>query len=359
MLKSLKPDLEKTIAMMDRAYNDAYERRGGNVTLRVLPPEDVSYYDEIDLTAFRFDDGAECARYAKVVCARLTAALESRRELDDNMIPSFSPILGIGDYSAFVAGDITFTKDTSWPEHVLKSVGDYRKLPPLGTSVWYKRFLHICELMLKEMDGTGIPFMRGFFSPLDLAHALLGEDIYYAFYDEPEELHGLLDYCADAIIRFADDIYALAAKYLADTPYGMWYLNGNINMSEDIACMISGELYREFCAPHTQKVINHFGRGYMHCHSRAMYLVKEICRMDHVVHLWLATDPNQPRPIDHIPELVEAADGVLLAIDCESFSEIKANMAALKKGNFSICLPVKDVAEGKECIRRFEALCKG
>ncbi len=358
MLEYLKPNLEKAIFNMNRTYEDACKHKEGNVTLRVLPPEDVEFYEEINLTQFQFEKEEECVRYAKMLCEKQKNSFLYRKELDDNMIPSFTPVLGIGDYSAFVAGGITFTKDTSWPEHVLDKPGDFRKLPPLGTSLWYQRFLHICELMLKEMDGTGIPFMRGFFSPLDLAHALLGEDIYYAFYDEPEELHALLDYSADATIRFADDIYALAGKYLRGTKYGMWYLEGNINMSEDIACMISGELYREFCAPHTQKVIDHFGRGFMHCHSRAMYLVKEICQLNQVAHLWLATDPNQPRPIQHIPELVEAANGVCLAIDCDNFSEIEGQMDELKKGNFSICLPVKSIEEGKEYIRRFEELCK-
>lgn len=342
--------------MMNKMYADALEHKGGNVTLRMLPPEDISFYDEIDLTSYDFSSEEDCVRYAKELCAMLKESYEYRKELDDNMIPSFSPMLGIGDYSAFVAGDIIFTKETSWPEHVLNDISDFRKLPPLGTSVWYGRFLHICELMMQEMAGTGIPFMRGFFSPLDLAHALLGEEVYYAFYDDPEEMHAFLDYCADAIIKFADDIYALAAKYLGDTEYGMWYLEGNINMSEDIACMISGDLYREFCAPHTQKVIDHFGRGHMHCHSRAMYLVKEICALNNVVNLWLPCDPNQPRPIDCIPEVVEAARGTCLAIDIERFDEIEAHAEELKQGNFSICLPVQTLEEAKGYIKRFDEL---
>ena len=194
---------------------------------------------------------------------------------------------------------------------------------------------------------------------LDLAAALRGDAIYLDFYDYPDELHGLLNYCADATIAFALDIYALAEKYLIDTPYGIWYLQGNINMSEDIACMISGDLYREFCAPYTQKVINHFGRGHMHSHSRALYLVKEICALKNVAHLWLATDPNQPRPIDHIEELVKDANGVCLAIDCESFEEIERNIHLLMKGNFSLCLPVKSIEEGIYYTEKFNQLIKG
>jgi hypothetical protein len=181
--------------------------------------------------------------------------------------------------------------------------------------------------------------MRGFFSPLDLAAALRGEGIYYDFYDRTEALHELLDYCADCTIRFAKDLYALAGKYLNNTEYGMFFLDG-INMSEDIACMISAELYREFCAPHTQKVIDAFGKGYMHC------------ALDNVATLWLATDPNQPRPIEHIDDLVYKANCVCLNIDCEDFSEIEKNEAALKKGNFSVCLPVSSLVEAERLTKR-------
>jgi uroporphyrinogen-III decarboxylase len=240
----------------------------------------------------------------------------------------------------------------------MKALADFKKLPALGASEWYGRFLDICGYMLKRTSGAGIPFMRGFFSPLDLAGALRGEGIYYDFYDEPALLHEFLDFCADCTIKFAKDLYALCEKYLGESKYGMFFLDG-INMSEDIACMISADLYREFCAPYTQKVIDAFGKGYMHCHSRAMYLVKEICSLNNVATLWLATDPNQPRPIEHLETLVADADSVCLNIDCDDFSEIEKNAHSLKKGNFSICLPVGGLKEAEACTDRFKRIFGG
>ncbi len=353
-LSEYKPNLSKTLSTMSKTYDSAYNREGGNVTFRALPPSDVALYSEFDLTAFDYETDIDA--YANALCEMYAASFDARTRIDDNMIPAVTPLLGIGDYSAFVAGEIHFQRDTSWSKPVLNSLRDVKALPAIGSSPWYGRFLRITEALLIRLRESGIPFTRGFFSPLDLAAALRGEAIYTDFYEDRDGLSELLDFCATATIRFAEDIYSLVDRELGHTPYGLWYLNGNINMSEDIACMISGKLYRTLCAPHTQRVIDHFGRGHMHSHSRAMYLVKEICSLRHVVNLWLATDPNQPRPIEHLERLVADADGVCLAIDCDSFQEIEANADILKRGNFSICLPVKDTREGELLADRFNRL---
>lgn len=353
-LEYYKPNLKKTMAQAKKVIEDAKQHKGGNVTFRALPPSDVAFYDELDLRKYKFPEDKEV--YAQDLCGLLADSFEQRKDLDDNMVPVVTINLGIGDYSAFVAGEIIFQKDTSWSSPVLKELHDYKNLPPLGTAKWYNLFLEILEEVLKITAPAGIPFSRGFFSPLDLAHALRGESIFLDFYDDPEGVKELINYCADATIKFADDINELARKYLKDTKYGLFYVDDAINMSEDIACLISAEQYREFCAPFTQRVIDHFGYGHMHTHSSAMYLVKEICDLNNVVNLWLPTDPNAPKPIEHGKQLTIDSRGANLAIDCETFNQIVENYDSLTGGNFSITLPVKDIEEAKEYVERFNKL---
>lgn len=351
-----KKNADFVMAKMDKLFCDAAAGRTGNLLFQVLPPSDIDFYTNLKLNQYDFDTDTGIQTYIEDLCNAYGRCFDLRKEFMDDAMPLLSPVLGIGDYSAFVGGDISFAADTSWSKPILDSIEGYKQLKPLGTAPWYRKFLDICERLLIASEKSGIPFMRGFFSPMDLAGALRGENLYYDFYDAPEALHGLLDYCADATIQFAEDIYRLARKYLGGTKYGMWLFNGKINMSEDISCMISADQYREFSAPYTQKVIDHFGTGHMHTHSRAMYLVKEICSLRNVTKLWLATDPNQPKPIEHLSELVEDAGSVCLAIDCECFNEIEKNIDQLHKGNFSLCLPVKTTEEAVAVIQRFNAL---
>lgn len=351
-----KPYMSDVVLRMTKVREDALRKKNGNVLFRVLTPSDIQVYSDIDVSAYSYCDDVD--RYVDDIMAAYVKSFDARKEIHDDALPVITPILGIGDYSAFVAGDIYFSKDTSWSKPSLADISEWRNLPELGTTYWYKKFLEICEKILQTSKGSGMPFTRGFFSPLDLAEALRGNNIYFDFTDDPDELHNLLNFCADATIRFAEDIYAIARKYLSEEAYGLWFIDNSINMSEDIACMISPSLYREFGAPHTQKVIDHFGKGFMHTHSRALYMVKEICSLRNVANLWLATDPNQPIPVQFLDRLIPDAQSTCLAIDCSSFEEFENTLDKALTGNVSYCLPVSSIEEGIDITNRANDLLK-
>lgn len=345
-VKEYKPNISQVVRRMTKTANDALRKKNGNILFRVLLPSDIKVYTDIIVDAYKYETENDLDQYIHDLSTAYAESFEARKAVADDALPSITPVLGIGDYSGFLSGDIYFSKDTSWSKPSLSKISEWRNLPPIGTTFWYKKFLEICEKLLQASQGTGIPFTRGFFSPLDLAEALRGNSLYYDFTDHSDDLHDLLDFCADATIRFAEDIYAVARKYLSNEEYGLWYIENSINMSEDIACMISPDLYREFGAPHTQKVIDHFGKGFMHTHSRAMYMVKEICSLKNVANLWLATDPNQPIPVRCLDQLIPDAQSTCLAIDCSSYEELESTLDKALKGNVSYCLPVDSVEEG-------------
>ena len=102
-----KPDLDKTFTMMTKAYDDAFGKRGGNVSFRALPPVDL-IDSKLDLTRYDFESDSDIEKYADDYCRISAHAFKSRREIDDNFLPALNPFLGIGEYSAFVVGEIEF-----------------------------------------------------------------------------------------------------------------------------------------------------------------------------------------------------------------------------------------------------------
>ena len=349
MLKELgfyRSDYKEVFTRFEQFYDAVDQGSTGNFIFRALLKSDTQIYSNLKLNRYDFEQKMD--EYTEDLIREIDQVYHVRRDLRDDTLPTIGPILGAGDYSAFVAGEIVFTEDTSWSTPILEAVDDWKKLEEIGSAKWYHRLLIISEKLLQAATKGGIPYLRGFFSPLDLAHALRGDQIYMDFYDNPEETHQLLNYCADATIKLAEDLGSLVTHYLGSSEYGTWYMDGCINMSEDIACMISPQLYREFAAPHTQKVIDHFGKGFLHCHFGALYLVEELCRLERVKQIWIATDPNQLKPVEQLKELIAKSNNVCLSIDCESFAEIKKNIEIAKEGNIAFCLPVVTHEEAVE-----------
>jgi len=340
-----KPYFKEVVERFDKFYGAVDKGDTGNFVYRALLDTDIGLYKSINLKKYNFDNYTDIDEYVEDLIKETEKVYEARKNVLDDTLPNVSPILGIGDYSAFVDGEIVFTEDTSWSIPVLKRLEDWQDLPQLGTAKWYKKFMVISEKLMEKVKNSGIPYMRGFFSPLDLAHALRGEAIYTDFFDNPNEVHRFLNYCAEVTIKFAEDLKNRVYKYLGDTEYGTYFFQDGINMSEDIACMISPQLYREFGAPYTQKVIDHFGNGFLHCHSRALYIVPELCRLRNVKNIWIATDPNQTHPITVLKDLIAKSNNVCLSIDCESFEMVEKNIDIAKDGNVAFCTPVKSVEE--------------
>lgn len=352
-----KSNIHEIVDRINKLHKDVSQKKGGNIFFRVYLDSDGDVFKILDIGGYDYGKNSEIERYAQDLCRLMEESFTKRAPVMDDAIPILLPFLGIGDFSTFVTGEIYFAQGTSWSRPCLENLRDYKNFEPIGTSSWYKKILKICEQIMLHAKGSGVPFSKAFFSPLDLAEALRGGEIYIDFFEDPEGVHELLEYCTNALIIFMEDVYALIRKNLGEEVYALRHFDSVINnMSEDIACLISPEHYREFAAPYTQRIINHFGISNMHCHSRALYLVKEICNLDNVMNLWIAADPNQPRPIDRLEEMIEDAKGVCLTIDCNSIEELEQNLETARRGNVSFALYVKDLDEGITATKRFREL---
>ncbi len=338
-----KKDIDKTNERMQNSIQDTLNKKVGNIVLHTY--FDVNTVKRQKLTNYNFNDKSDLDKFIDESLIIQEQVFEVKKEVNDIYIPQLGIEMGIGDFGAFVAGDITFTEDTSWNDKPLKELRGFKDFPEIGTSVWYEKIMYMTERMLKKTKGTDIPFSRGFFSPMDLAEALRGDKLYYDMFDDEKGVHDLLQYCTDVLIKFGKDIVELMEYYNGDNPYRIYLSKNGINMSEDIACIMSPDTYTKFCAPYTQQVIDAFGVGYMHCHSRAPYLIEKICSLNNVATLWYAQDPKEQVPIDNIDFINKNANSTMLSIDAHNVENIEKNIDLLKKGNYSLALACKNKDE--------------
>ncbi|MDD4890931.1 MAG: hypothetical protein PHU85_13500 [Phycisphaerae bacterium] len=107
--------------------------------------------------------------------------------------------------------------------------------------------------------------------PYDVAHLLMGPDIFMAGYDEPELVDRLVEVVTETYRRFmlawGDRVgFADAADGL--TTHWSFYVRGKIVLRNDTTILLKPEHYDRFVLPYDQRLLSEFG-GAIHFCGRA------------------------------------------------------------------------------------------
>lgn len=258
----------------------------------------------------------------------------SQREgVDDDSIPSLHPRYGIAEHSAFIAGDVDFSEDTSWPHPVINDYCNMDKLTLNKDNNWLKMVIDGLSYLEEKSQGRYAVKLRGAMSPLDVANALRGNDIFMDFYDYPEELHNLLEFCTQASAFYiqsqSDAVQQFYGGYISGG--GIW-LPGNSygHLSEDTSVMCSADIYRQFGKDYTTKLVESYDNVYMHLHTAGVQAFKDITDIKKLSTFELAPDPNQPRGIKVYKDNFHLFNDSIMRIYV-TFDEIKENIEFLKQ----------------------------
>lgn len=339
-----KPNLDAVI----RRFQDMYEAAGpGYIAIYALPPAPIG--DPVPpLNQINFDDQVEI--YLDICLRNYELFIDYTRITFDDLIPTFGPNFGIGEYSAFIKGEVIFTEDTSWAAPVLDKLEDYYELSLSEGNYWVRMMERAFRYLVKQTASGPIPINRGYYSPLDLAYALRGEKLFTDFVDSPELLHSFMDFCAEATIWFAKRIQSIIGLYFGGNIAGAWLRAGTICMSEDTACLISPRLYTEFARPYTQKVIDAFGFGQIHTHSLGFRNIPEIAKLKNLLGIQISDDPNVPRGYERLDWLLPRSNKVPLTIGCTPNELIACFKEVTSQYNIVFAVNVSDASEGREIV---------
>lgn len=342
-----KPTLYETI----ERYKSLYQADApGRACVFLGIPYQGEPMETMPLTQIDWSSEQGFNKYLDMILRNSERSWENAREFADDCIPTAALFIGIGEYSAFVAGEVVFTEDTSWARPVLQNWDDLDTLELNPENCWVKTLEHAMEFLCKRCRPAGIPVLRGYYSPLDLAHALAGNRILTDCYDNPDHVHRLMSFCADAAIWLADRLQAITGEWYGGVVAGAWLPPKTICMSEDIACLVSPRIYREFALPYTQKVIDHFGSGQIHTHSLGLRVIPEISKLEKLVGIQIAEDPNTPRAFENIDFLLDRCGNVPLSVSC-TLAELKERLPEiLQKSNFIACPMLNSREECNEAL---------
>ncbi|MCL2814181.1 MAG: hypothetical protein FWD23_06245 [Oscillospiraceae bacterium] len=193
-------------------------------------------------------------------------------------VPSMRANMGCGIVPSLFGGQQRLFRDIMpWlVDHAKKE--DIEKLPEnhefkIDDSAEFADAMRHMEFMTEKLRENGLAG-KVFVYPLDLqgptdtAHLILGDSIFYEFYDDPEFVHHLLKLSNRAIYFAMDECFERMDKsgeFIAHynhliLPKGI----GGVKISEDTTTLLSPLLIDEFAKPHLCETLEHFGGGYVH-----------------------------------------------------------------------------------------------
>ena len=259
---------------------------------------------------------------------------------DDN-IPCGALFIGIGEYSAYVAGEVIFAEDTSWSTPVLERWEDLDRLALSEENRWYRILAHTIEHLVAHCRPLGIPVVRGYYAPLDLAHALRGPALFTDLVDTPDRVHHLMEFCTTSTIWLAERIQGIIGQSYGGQVAGAWLPPGTVCMSEDIACLVSPRTYATYGRPYTQRVIDHFGHGQIHTHSLGHHVIPEISKLNRLMGIQVAQDPNTRSTFEQLDTLLARCTSVPLSVNC-TLDDLREHVADLSRRTSIILCPMLD-----------------
>jgi len=339
-----KPNLDEVV----KRYKALYETSSPGHAIVYAMPAFVEKESVPKLNSLNLDIDMEM--YLDICLRNYRAFLELTRQIPDDLLPTFGPNFGIGDYSAFIKGEVVYTEDTSWAAPILNELSEMDQLELNSDAYWVKMLERAMRHLVKQTADGPIALVRGYYSPLDLAHALRGESLFTDFVDSPEEVHKLMAFCARAIVWIASRIRAIHGLIWEGNVAGAWLKPGTICMSEDIACLVSPKIYAAFARPYTQYVIDQIGFGQIHTHSLGVRTIPEISKLNSLLGIQISDDPNTEPAFSQLDFLLPRTNPIPLTVGCTPEQVYLKAQAILKEHNLTFAASVNSVEEGQTLI---------
>jgi hypothetical protein len=148
-------------------------------------------------------------------------------------------------------------------------------LQPRGT---FARGLEVIARFKEIMGDRLAIYCMDTQGPLDLAHLMMGDDLFYVLYDDPDFAHHLLELSLELGIRAHTWMKEASGEPLAQHHHSgsLYAENMGVRICEDTTAILSPNLIDEFAIPYTRRLAQHFGGAWVHYCGRNDYLTRAV-----------------------------------------------------------------------------------
>jgi hypothetical protein len=277
---------------------------------------------------------------------------QDRRSLGDDAIPCLSPYYGIAEHSAFLGGSVSFATDTSYHHPLLNQIADWPDLVLNQQNQWVQMFREAYSYCLERWSDRFFIKYRGAYGPMDLANMVRGNDLFLDFFDEPDQVHNLMNFCVKAI-RFYLDLQSEYVPHYRDgiiNGFDIWMPDGGIgHLSEDASCLCSLDQYDQFGASYLQALIEPCQTALLHLHSLGRKNVAGFARLAKIGLIQLSSDPGQPSSFDVLRENLDALRNKIVIVET-GYDELVKNADLLRGLKCLLFYQAQTTAEAQEAV---------
>lgn len=204
---------------------------------------------------------------SKMLCRETRGACGAANGRSD-AVPSIRANLGTGILlSCLGLEQMAYDDKMPWlhehlsKEHITKLTPD--DIKPQGS------FARGLEMMryFKEIMGDSIPiYVMDTQGPFDLAHLMLGDDVFLELYDDPAFVHHLMNICLELGIRTHRWMKEVIGEPLTSMHHSNFLYSDSfgIRICEDTTALLGREQIREFAIPYSKRLAGEFGGAWVH-----------------------------------------------------------------------------------------------
>jgi len=275
---------------------------------------------------------------------------QSRAHIEDDMFCTVSPWYGIAEHTAFLGGKVDFSPDTSYNHPMLEDWSDFDKLKLDPQNPWLRMVVDGIAYLRKQWGDLFYTRLRGADGPSDIANIVRGNDLFMDFYDYPEEIHKLMDFCADAA-KFTLELQKEQVDRIGNgfvSGFDIWLPGNSIGqISEDASCMVSPEIYEEFFLPALKKLCKGYDYVMIHTHSLGKRILPYFVKVPEIKVLEISSDPNSDRAVKVFREYEEVLKDVITIVQ-PTRAELEDNMDLFERNKTIIWYSAENLKDAEE-----------
>ncbi len=325
------------------------------------------YYVDTELVAAAMGDGELVPEHIdpRPLFAEYDRVAAARELAGDDVIAVAEPLLGIPWLEAICGCRVLVADGKSlWPAPPEKSPQQIIFSPD---NPWFRKLLEVIQAVVEHANGryaVGLSHLRG---PSDVLVALLGsQPMFYAFFDQPDQIHLLANQAASVWQQVAQAQTSLVPTYrhgYAVRQFGLWAPQRAAWLQDDTSGMISLRQYRQLFLEAFRSMCI-FPYGVLHLHIPSVHLVEAFARIPGISAINLYFDSQTRSLQDTLPILRKLqaqkmplilAKDVYEGFSLEEYAEI---LEELSPRGLSVHLKASSLEEAQavmDTVRRWKA----